>query len=203
MRSPKVAIFSTASFHLNRCPTMCTGLSGRNFQASTKVTMPRGMFMANSHGHEATDNIAADKEGPATEAKAITVALSPKPRPRSLLGYIILTNDGFMLIIIAEPKPWIMREMTSDDSDSDNAQSSEPTVNIAVPQTYSRLYPFCSPMDAKGSNVMTTINWNEFMTHIDCEEVMPSWSAIVGSATLQMVLSIIDKNNPQNIANAA
>jgi hypothetical protein len=37
--------------------------------------------MANSHGHEATDRIAAATDGPATEAVATTIELIAMPRP--------------------------------------------------------------------------------------------------------------------------
>ena len=86
MNSPNVAALSTASRQLNVLPTTHTGLSGRCLRAMTNVSMPTGTLMANSHGHGATARMAAESVGPATEAMATTVALSPTPSPRRRLG---------------------------------------------------------------------------------------------------------------------
>ena len=77
------------------------------------VAIPMGKFMANSQGHGAMASMAADSDGPATDAIATTVALRPTPSPRCRRGYINFTTEVLTLIIIAAPIPWNMRDMTS------------------------------------------------------------------------------------------
>ena len=89
--------------------------------------------MAKSHGQEATERIAAANVGPATEAIATTVALSPTPFPKWRLGYMIRTSEVFTLIIMAAPTPWKRRATTSSGKVGVRAQNNEPAVKTATP----------------------------------------------------------------------
>src|SRR3954471_21020086 len=66
-----IAMLSATSIGEKRSPTAGgTRFAGRDFRPSINTMMPSGTFNAKSHGHEATERIAAATDGPATDEVA-------------------------------------------------------------------------------------------------------------------------------------
>ena len=84
MRSPKVSAFSPALARSKR--RALRGVAGSVRAATASAARPTGRFTRNSHGHDATDRIAAATVGPAAEAMATIIATLPTPRPISPWG---------------------------------------------------------------------------------------------------------------------
>jgi hypothetical protein len=105
---------------------------------SAKVMMPSGTLMAKSHGHEATDRMAAATDGPATEEVATTSELMAMPLPSCDDGYVSRTSAAFTLMMPAAPRPWNARAAISVPSELAKVAASEDSVNTAMPTRYTR-----------------------------------------------------------------
>ena len=95
--------------------------------------MPIGILIANSHGQDATDSMAAAIEGPETADRATTVALRLTPFPRCRLGKTSLAMEVLTLIIIEAPRPWNAREAISIGRLCESVQNTDATVKTATP----------------------------------------------------------------------
>ena len=62
------------------------GLAGSARRPSHQTPTPKGRFMANSQGHDATDRMAAATDGPAMDAVATTSELMAMPWPSCARG---------------------------------------------------------------------------------------------------------------------
>ncbi len=89
--------------------------------------------MAKSHGHEATDRMAAATEGPATEDVATTIELMAMPRPSSAEGKVSRTSAAFTLMMPAAPRPWKVRAAIKVPSELAKVAPMDATVNTAMP----------------------------------------------------------------------
>ena len=77
-----IAMFSTTSKSEKREPAAGgTRFAGNDCMPRKNTTMPSGTLSAKSHGHDATDKMAAATDGPATAAVATTSELIAMPRP--------------------------------------------------------------------------------------------------------------------------
>lgn len=85
--SENISTLSSTSIQEKRSPaTAAARCPGSARQPSASTSKPSGTLKANSHGHEATERIAAATDGPATEALATTTELSAMPRPSCARG---------------------------------------------------------------------------------------------------------------------
>ncbi|MDT4848790.1 hypothetical protein FQZ97_828910 [compost metagenome] len=137
--SENISTLSVTSTGEKRAPAAgAARLNGSARRPSAKVTMPSGTLMAKSHGHDATDKIAAATEGPATDEVATTSELMAMPRPSCAEGNVSRTSAALTLMIPAAPSPCSARDAISVASELAKVAASDDTVNTAMPTRYTR-----------------------------------------------------------------
>ena len=84
IRLPNISAHNTALDGSKRWPL--GSVRGSRRIDSAKVTTPIGTLSANSHGHEATDRIAAASVGPVADDVETTREVRAMPRPNCRRG---------------------------------------------------------------------------------------------------------------------
>ena len=99
---------------------------------------------------------------------------------------------------IDPPIPCTTRAARSISSDCAAAANAVATVNRAKPVTYSRLRPYRSPRRPIESPSPTLTKMNVSGTQSTVSTLVSNSAASVGSATLTMELSIVERNTPND-----
>lgn len=85
--------------------------------------------------------------------------------------------------------PWITRKPTSSGIDREIPQRNEASTNNKVAQRNSLTSPNRRLSQPVSGNAMALLTANEVITHVPCSELTPRLPAMVGKATLAMVVS--------------
>jgi len=150
------------AMHNDTAPGQSTSGFELTFSFGTDITIPSTptapgiKLMKNIQCHVVISRMKPPTAGPSANPNAVPAVIIPRPVPNLLIERYLVQHIGPAAEIMAAPRPWTTRAVTSIMKDEERPQTREDTVNIVNPIVMIRLTLTVDAIFANGTNVLAS-----------------------------------------------